>query len=106
MASKTTVELIDDIDGSKATETVEFGLDGRLYSIDLKEKNAKALRKALEPFAAVARKTGGRTATKASTSVSDPAGNAAIRQWAQEAGYEIGERGRISEPIRQAYAAR
>ena len=31
MARKTYVELIDDIDGSKAEETVSFALDGVAY---------------------------------------------------------------------------
>src|SRR3954451_21139302 len=51
MASRTIVELTDDIDGKPAAETVRFGLDGREYEIDLSEKNAKALRKAFEPWA-------------------------------------------------------
>ncbi len=55
-------KLIDDLDGSEATETVTFGLDGTTYEIDLNKKNAAALREALEPYVKAARKgrsTGG-----------------------------------------------
>ncbi len=58
MSQKVVVELIDDLDGGKAEETVTFGLDGRAYNIDLSGKNARALRKALAPFVGSARKVG------------------------------------------------
>jgi hypothetical protein len=35
VSQKVQVLLIDDLDGSEATETVTFGLDGALYEIDL-----------------------------------------------------------------------
>jgi hypothetical protein len=35
MASRTIVLLEDDVDGSKADETIEFGIDGTTYAIDL-----------------------------------------------------------------------
>jgi hypothetical protein len=38
--------------------------DGREYEIDLSEKNAKALRKDLEPWAAAARRVSGRRAAR------------------------------------------
>lgn len=45
MAKKVTVTLVDDFDGSGAAdETVEFGLDGVTYEIDLSTKNATKLR--------------------------------------------------------------
>lgn len=42
MATRTVIELIDDLDGSEATETVRFGLDGTEYEIDLAGQNAEA----------------------------------------------------------------
>ena len=44
MASKTVVELFDDLDGGRADETVCFALDGVEYEIDLSKTNATALR--------------------------------------------------------------
>ena len=47
MAQKVQVLLVDDLDGSEATETVTFGLDGVSYEIDLSSGNASKLRKDL-----------------------------------------------------------
>ena len=44
MAQKVQVLLVDDLDGSEATETVTFGLDGLSYEIDLSSGNAGRLR--------------------------------------------------------------
>ena len=44
MAQKVQVLLVDDLDGSEATETVSFGLDGVAYEIDLSSGNAGQLR--------------------------------------------------------------
>jgi hypothetical protein len=64
MASKTVIVFEDDVDGGKADETVRFGLDGATYEIDLSDRNADRLRKALAPFLDAARKTGGRPTRK------------------------------------------
>jgi len=50
MAKKVTVSLIDDFDGKQADGTVQFGLDGVSYEIDLSEKNAKKMREGLRPW--------------------------------------------------------
>ncbi|MFJ8699473.1 histone-like nucleoid-structuring protein Lsr2 [Streptomyces ardesiacus] len=107
MAQKTQILLIDDIDGGEADETLTFALDGKTYEIDLKEKNAAKLRKALEPFVAAGRKTGrvstttrSRTATKSSSSSGD---TATIRAWAKENGFSINDRGRVPANVREAY---
>jgi hypothetical protein len=55
MAQNIIIELIDDIDGGKADQTVSFALDSKSYEIDLNKKNAEKLRKAIEPFIAKAR---------------------------------------------------
>ena len=56
MAQTTRIELTDDLDGTPATETITFGLDGATYEIDLNNKNAKALRRDLEKYTKKARK--------------------------------------------------
>ena len=43
MARKVEVQLIDDLDGSKAEESIKFALDGINYEIDLSKKNATKL---------------------------------------------------------------
>jgi len=55
MATVTFVAFADDIDGSKAAETVSFALDGVAYEIDLNAKHATAIRKELAEFIAAAR---------------------------------------------------
>ena len=56
MAQKVQVLLVDDLDGSEATETVTFGLDGASYEIDLSSGNAGKLRKELAHYVEHARK--------------------------------------------------
>ena len=56
MAQRTQVLLIDDLDGSSADETLNFGLDGAAYEIDLSTANAGLLRKALADYVAAGRR--------------------------------------------------
>ena len=61
MAKKVTVTLVDDFDGEGAAdETVEFGLDGVTYEIDLSAKNATKLRHDLKQWVEAGRRVGGR----------------------------------------------
>lgn len=104
MVSRTTVELVDDIDGKPAAETVTFGLDGREFEIDLSEKNAKALRRALEPWAGSARRVGGRKA-RGAVVVATGVDTKAVRAWAASNGIAISTRGRISTEVLDQYRA-
>jgi hypothetical protein len=63
MATKTVVELIDDTDGSVAEETVNFGIDGQTYEIDLSGPNADKMRDVLQEWIDHARRTSGRVPT-------------------------------------------
>lgn len=108
MAQQVFVSITDDLDGSEADETVTFGLDGTSYEIDLNEKNAAALRKALDKYVASARRSSGRGAGRTRTSGRRPArsGDAdpkAVRVWAQEHGLEVSSRGRIPAEILARY---
>ena len=103
MAQKVMIELVDDLDGMPADETVTFGLDGRTYEIDLSKKNAEKLRKALKPFVDGARRVAG-SKTKAKVNGSGDA--KAIREWAKSAGFELSNRGQIPREIREAYSNR
>ena len=100
MARRTFVELVDDMDGGKADETVSFALDGVAYEIDLSAENASELREALGVWAGKARRVGGRRQRGTTTPGED---TAAIRAWAQDNGYNVGDRGRIPDEVRQAY---
>ena len=99
MAQKTIVELIDDLDGGRADESVSFGLDGVEYTIDLSTSNADALRKALEPFASAGQRQGGRkqsgSGNRAFGKATSRRQNQAIREWGRSQGEKISDRGRI-----------
>lgn len=108
MARKTFVELIDDIDGGKADETVTFSLDGVGYEIDLTADNAQKLRDELGKWVSTARRVSGRKTTRSASSAGSSASSeetARIREWARENGYQVSDRGRISGEIRSAYQA-
>lgn len=109
MAKQTTVTLVDDLDGGPADEQIEFSLDGRSYEIDLSEANSAKLRDALAPFISAARRSTGRrgaaTAAAPSRPAADRARNQAIREWAQQQGMKISERGRIPSNVLDAYHA-
>lgn len=111
MAQKVHVQLIDDVSGEPADETVRFEIDGVSYEIDLTEVNAARLRETLGEWVNHGRRVGGRrrTRTSTSTSTSDKSARRAdlaqIRAWAREAGHEISDRGRIATSIVEAYDA-
>ena len=113
MAQETIIKLIDDLDGSEATETVSFGLDGEDYQIDLSAKNAAALRKAVDRYRDAARSASSgrsgsagprRTRGKGSRGRGeiDPR---VVRAWATEHGFEISSRGRIPSEVLEQYKA-
>lgn len=104
MAQRVEVILEDDIDGGTATETMTFSLDGIAYEIDLNEKNAAKLRASFDPYVDAARKVTGRRRRTAAGKTSRREELAKIREWAQENGYDVGDRGRISAKIHEAYA--
>jgi Lsr2 len=108
MAQRRRVIYEDDVDGGGAAETVAFALDGRMYEVDLNEKNAAKLRKAMAPWIDAGRRVG-RVPRQGGVSRSGAAtgsGNAAeIRAWAVEAGYEVSARGRIPADVMTGYQA-
>ena len=110
----TDVQLIDDIDGSPATATIEFGVGSKNYTIDLSEANAAAFNAALAPYVEHARRA--RRARRApankrkSRSSSEAARvkrqkNAEIRAWALENGVTVSKRGQLGQDIIAAYEA-
>jgi hypothetical protein len=104
MAQKVTITLVDDIDGSEGAETVSFGLDGTSYEIDLSEKNAARLREALAGYVGHARKAGRAKAGRAKSTTSGPSARE-LRDWARSNGYQVSDRGRVPEEVRQAFEA-
>jgi hypothetical protein len=106
MAQKTTVQLIDDIDGTEATETLSFALDGATYEIDVNEAHAAAMREAFAPYIGAGRRTGGRSQRgRTSTDATSDYDPKAVRAWAAANQVEIPARGRIPAAVLEQYRA-
>ncbi len=117
MAERVTIELVDDLDGSVADETVHFTWEGKSLVIDLNKKNADKLRKAIEPFVAAARPdgtvqapaprrrlSGSSSAGKRQVAIAGAA-TSVIRAWARENSIEVPDRGRLKPEVVQAWEA-
>lgn len=110
---------VDETDDVTDLRTVRFALGGHDYEIDLCTEHLEELEAAFQPYVSLGRKAanngkGGRPTPKrgsrrAAPDSSGQGGSRAklgeVRTWARAQGYEIGERGRISEAIQQAFAA-
>ena len=106
MAQKVHIVLEDDLDGSDATQTVSFGLDGTSYEIDLNDKNAGQLRDALATYVGHGRKvSGSRRGRRSSASTTNGHSAKEIRDWARSNGHKVPERGRIPGDVREAFEA-
>jgi len=113
MAQQVRVEMVDDLDGGVAGQTVPFSLDGVGYEIDLSNDNADELRDALARYVSASRRVGGRKvrlaagqsvgASASRTTSADRERSRAIRAWAVENGFTVSDRGRIAAEIVQAY---
>lgn len=83
----------------EASETIEFSLDGASYRIDLGVANVKRLREMFQEFidAAVFVPPKGRSSRARDRQAKIQ------REWAEEQGYEIKDRGRIPQAIQKAW---
>ena len=104
MAQRTILELVDDLDGGKADETVTFALDGVEYEIDLSADNAGRLRDTVAEFVGHARRTGGRKQRGGTAAAKPTNGNGkpdtqAVREWARSQGETVAERGRVPQAL-------
>lgn len=124
MAKRQTVSFVDDLDGSELeldqAHTVSWAWSGVDYRVDVSTSNLDKIENGRVPLAkllAASTRVGGRrqsTAPKISTSRTAKATTEAepsrpstreIRQWAQQAGYEVPQRGKLPRAILDAYAA-
>jgi hypothetical protein len=105
------VVLTDDLDGSEATQTLNYTVDGQEYEIDLSEENIQRFHEALEPFvsksrqverqAAPTRRSRGDGRRRSSGSGRDDIPQ--IRAWAESQGMDVSARGRVKKEIIDAY---
>lgn len=104
---KQLVQLVDDTDGSDATETVNFSLDGTAYEIDLSAPNAGNLRESVAEYVDHARRmptrfrsASNRPPRERNRNTSD---TATVRKWLIDHGYQLNERGRIPGDLQEAF---
>lgn len=110
VARRTVVELVDDIDGGPASETLLFGLDGDAFEIDVSQENAHRLRDALAPYIGAARRAGAAPPRRRATAAPRPRSSAdvdpkAVRAWAAANGVEVNPRGRLKAEVIEQYRA-
>lgn len=120
MARTTIIQLTDDIDGSEASQTVEFGYKGKSYSLDLNDKNASELDDVLAPYIAAAEKAGAvqsragnrssrsrgsRRSSSSSSATANGPDPKDVRGWAETNGVQVSPRGRIPASVIEQYKA-
>jgi hypothetical protein len=109
MAQTRTIHYVSDLSNKDIIDndfpTVSFGWDGTDYEVDLTTDEAEKFYKAMEKYISVSRKASkasGVTRTKGKANQDGPSA-AEVRAWAQSNGYDVPERGRIPQTIRDAY---
>lgn len=117
MAQRVSITLVDDLDGSEATGTITFGLDGTTYEIDLNDEHASQFREMLGTYVTSARAVSGQrrrprsVASKTTntggsrvTGTIDRPKPKVVRKWALENGIEVGTTGRVPSSVYERYA--
>jgi Lsr2 len=105
------VVLTDDFDGSEATQTISYTIDGQEYEIDLSEENVQRFHQALEPFVANSRQVQRQAAPprrnrgdgRRRGGTSGRSDIPQIRAWAEAQGMDVSARGRIKKEIIEKY---
>lgn len=91
---KTRRVLVDDLDGSSDATTVQFGIDGRSYEIDLSSANAERLRHIFAGYVERARVVRpGRADRRLSPDVQHGAADAAMRKTEHKVARHVGHGG-------------
>jgi hypothetical protein len=110
VAKKTVVTLFDDIDGSEAAESVEFGIDGYLYSVDLSGAHADELRDRLTAYREFGTELGRYHVARAVPpraprvpTRDDRDRNRDIRRWAEENDLPVKSRGKLPDGVVARY---
>ncbi|GGB27320.1 Lsr2 family protein [Flexivirga endophytica] len=104
MAQRVQILLEDDLDGSEASETVNFALDGKSYEIDLSAANAAQLRDDFAKWTGHARPVRGRGRGVAPTRSAGRTDLNKVREWGRKNGFKVSDRGRVSAEVQEAYA--
>lgn len=107
MAQKVTTELVCDLTGDPADETVQFGIGGKAFEVDLTKQHADALREILDDYVRVARPAGKLgSPAKARSNGAPPRDREhaqAVRAWLRQQGHVVSDRGRISGELQAKF---
>ena len=99
--AKTTL-ITDDLDGSAGAQSHKISIDGDIWTIDLSDKNLKALYKALSPFTKAATKQAASRSRTTPRKTGPNYDRAAFKTWLTDNGYAI-SRGRPKPELMAAY---
>jgi len=110
MAQRVQITLLCDLDDGnvEADETLQFGLGGASYEVDVCGKHAQQVRDGLQPFVAHGRKTSPASGSSRRRSGRAAAGRdqtAGVRAWAKDKGIHVNDRGRIPASVVKEYEA-
>jgi hypothetical protein len=112
MAQKVQITLLCDLDDGnvEADETLQFGLGGASYEVDVCGKHAQQVRDGLQPFVVHGRKTSSASSGSSSRRRSGRAATgrdqtAGVRAWAKDKGIHVNDRGRIPASVVKEYEA-
>lgn len=104
MAQRVQILLEDDLDGSEASETVNFSLDGKSYEIDLSAANSAQLRDDFAKWIGHSRSVRGRARVATPTRATGRTDLNKVRDWGRKNGFQVSDRGRVSAEVQEAYA--
>ena len=97
------VEVVDDLDGSPADQTVRFAFNGASYEIDLNRAHFEEFAEAIQPYIKAGRKVGSTRRRGNAGNPTQRLENAKSRAWAKENGHNVSERGRIPAEVVEEY---
>jgi Lsr2 len=100
---KVEIRLEDDLTGGPADETVEFGVDGRGYELDLNAQHAADLRHRLAPFMERARLVPQRRFKATARTAASRERSRQMRAWAEQQGLTVSAHGRLPASVIQEY---
>ena len=80
------MEVVDDLDGSPADQTVRFAFNGASYEIDLNRAHFEEFAEAIQPYIKAGRKVGSTRRRGNAGNPNQRLENAKIRAWAQGGG--------------------
>lgn len=97
------MQLEDDLTGGAADETIEFGLDGRTYELDLNARHAATFRRQLAPFVEHARLAHAQRGHVKTRTAASRERSRQIRAWAEDEGLDVSAHGRLPGNVIRQY---